>query len=124
MTAARIRHIAIVTKDVQKLVKFYTTVFGMNVAPGRGTGVYLSDGHVNLAILPLDPERATEGPYLKEGIYHFGFQVDDVDSLRPLCKELGAITNVDKRPGNREAEYRVYDPDGNPVDLSVHGWPL
>ncbi len=76
--AARIRHIAIVTKDVQKLVTFYTTVFGLKVAPGRGTGVYLSDGHVNLAILPLDPERETEGPYLKEGFYHFGFQVDDV----------------------------------------------
>jgi len=121
---ARIRHIAICTKDVQKLVTFYTTVFGLKVAPGRGTGVYLSDGHVNLAILPLDPERETEGPYLKEGIYHFGFQVDDVESLRPACRELGAITNIDKRPGNREAEYRVYDPDGNPVDLSQHGWPL
>ena len=124
MAAARIRHIALVTKDVQKLVAFYTTVFGMKVAPGRGTGVYLSDGHVNLAILPLGPERETEGPYLKEGIYHFGFQVDDVESLRPVCREQGAITNVDKRPGNREAEHRVYDPDGNSVDLSVHGWPL
>jgi catechol 2,3-dioxygenase-like lactoylglutathione lyase family enzyme len=122
--AARIRHIAIVTKDVQKLVTFYTTVFGLKVAPGRGTGVYLSDGHVNLAILPLDPERETEGPYLKEGFYHFGFQVDDVDALRSACKVGGAISNVDKRPGNREAEYRVYDPDGNGVDLSVHGWPL
>jgi len=89
MAAARIRHIALVTKDVSKLVRFYATVFGMKVAPGRGTGVYLSDGHVNLAILPLDPERETEGPYLKERIYHFGFQVDDVDSLRPACREQG-----------------------------------
>jgi catechol 2,3-dioxygenase-like lactoylglutathione lyase family enzyme len=121
---ARIRHIAIVTKDVQRLVKFYTTVFGLQVALGRGTGTYLSDGHVNLAILPLDPERETEGPYLKEGFYHFGFQVDDVDALRPVCEAAGATSKVAARPANREAEFRVYDPDGNGVDLSQHGWPL
>ena len=25
---------------------------------------------------------------------------------------------------NREAEYRVADPDGNLIDLSQHGWPV
>lgn len=121
---ARIRHIAIATKDVQRLVKFYTTVFGLKVVPGRGTGTYLSDGHVNLAILPLEPERKTEGPYVKEGIYHFGFQVDDVDTLRSACEQMGATSKIDKRPENREAEFRFYDPDGNPVDLSKRGWPI
>jgi len=120
----RIRHIALVTKDVERLVKFYTTVFGLKIVPGRGTGTYLSDGHVNLAILPLDPERKTEGPYLKEGIYHFGFQVDDIDGLRTLSEQMGATSRIDKRPENREAEFRFYDPDCNPVDLSTHGWPI
>ena len=85
---SRIRHIAITTKDVARLVKFYTTVFGLKIVPGRGTGTYLSDGHVNLAILPLEPERETERPCLKEGFYHFGFQVDDVDALRPISKHI------------------------------------
>ncbi len=35
---ARIRHIAIVTKNVDRLVKFYTTAFGLKVAHGQGTG--------------------------------------------------------------------------------------
>ena len=121
---SRIRHIAITTKDVERLVKFYTTVFGLKIVPGRGTGTYLSDGHVNLAILPLEPERKTEGPYLKEGFYHFGFQVDDVDALRPISEEMGATSKIEKRPENREVEARVYDPDGNPVDLSKRGWPI
>jgi catechol 2,3-dioxygenase-like lactoylglutathione lyase family enzyme len=121
---SRIRHIAITTKDVDRLVKFYTTVFGLKIVPGRGTGTYLSDGHVNLAILPLEPERKSEGPYLKEGFYHFGFQVDDVDALRPISEEMGAISKIEKRPENREVEARVYDPDGNPVDLSKRGWPI
>ena len=33
----RIRHIAIATKDVGSLVKFYTIVFGLKIVPGRGT---------------------------------------------------------------------------------------
>jgi catechol 2,3-dioxygenase-like lactoylglutathione lyase family enzyme len=121
---SRIRHIAITTKDVDRLVKFYATVFGLKIVPGRGTGTYLSDGHVNLAILPLEPERKTEGPYLKEGFYHFGFQVDDVDALRPISEEMGATSKIEKRPENREVEARLYDPDGNPVDLSKRGWPI
>lgn len=121
---ARIRHIALATKDVDRLVKFYTTVFGLKIVPGRGTGTYLSDGHVNLAILPLDPERQTEGPYVKEGIYHFGFQVDDVEALKPVSEQMGATSRIDKRPENREAEFRLYDPDANPIDLSKHGWPI
>jgi hypothetical protein len=64
----------------------------MRESDDSGTGTYLSDGHVNLAILPLEPERETEGPYLKEGFYHFGFQVDDVDALRPIRRRRGLVS--------------------------------
>jgi catechol 2,3-dioxygenase-like lactoylglutathione lyase family enzyme len=121
---ARIRHIAILTEDVEKLVKFYTSAFGLKIVSGIGTATYLSDGHINLAIIPIEPERKIEGPELKPGLYHFGFEVEDVDGLRKSCKELNAATGIDKRPPNREAEYRVHDPDGNPIDLSKHGWPI
>jgi len=46
-----------------------------------------------------------------------------VAAVREACKNLNAATGVNKRPPNREAEYRVLDPDGNPIDLSQHGWP-
>jgi len=121
---ARIRHIAILTENVDRLVRFYTTAFGLKIVEGVGTATYLSDGHINLAIIPIGPERVVEGAQLKTGLYHFGFQVEDVAGLRETCKELGAATSIDKRPPNREAEYRVHDPDGNPLDLSQHGWPI
>ena len=120
---ARIRHIAILTEDVDKLVKFYTEGFGLKIVHGVGTATYLTDGHINLAIIPVGPEREIEGPQLQTGINHFGFEVEDVTAVREACKELSAATDVRKRPPNREAEYRVLDPDGNPVDLSQHGWP-
>jgi catechol 2,3-dioxygenase-like lactoylglutathione lyase family enzyme len=121
---ARIRHIAILTEDVDKLVKFYTTAFGLKIVHGVGTATYLSDGHINLAIIPIGPEREIEGPQLQTGINHFGFEVENVERLRAACDDLNAASGVAKRPPNREAEYRVHDPDGNPIDLSKHGWPL
>ncbi len=121
---ARIRHIAILTESVEKLVKFYTTAFGMKIVEGQGTATYLSDGHINLAIIPIEPELHVEGKKLEPGLYHFGFEVENVEAIRPVCKELGAASEIQKRPPNREAEYRVYDPDGNPIDLSQHGWPI
>jgi len=121
---ARIRHLAILTEDVDRLVRFYTTAFDLQIVEGVGTATYLSDGHINLAIIPIGPEREIEGDHLRPGINHIGFQVDDVAALRPVCHELGAAAPVTQRPPNREAEARVHDPDGNGVDLSQHGWPL
>ena len=121
---ARIRHLAILTEDVDKLVKFYTSAFGLRIVEGIGTATYLSDGHINLAIIPIEPERKIDGPQLKPGIYHFGFEVENVEALRDTCNELNASSGIDKRPPNREAEFRVHDPDGNPIDLSQHGWPI
>ena len=48
---ARIRHLAIVTEDREKLVKFYTTAFDMKVVEGVGPAIYLTDGYINLAII-------------------------------------------------------------------------
>jgi catechol 2,3-dioxygenase-like lactoylglutathione lyase family enzyme len=120
---ARIRHLAILTEDVDRMVKFYTNAFGLKIVQGVGTATYLTDGHINLAIIPIGPERLIEGNQLREGINHFGFEVDSVADLVPRCQEWGAATDTKKRPPNREAEYRVHDPDGNPIDLSQHGWP-
>ena len=87
---ARIRHLAILTDNVERLVKFYVTSFGLKVVEGVGTATYLTDGHLNLAIIPKGPEQKLEGSYLKVGLHHFGFEVESVDSLIPLCKEMGA----------------------------------
>lgn len=124
VAVARIRHLAILTEDVDRLVNFYTTAFGLKIVDGVGTATYLTDGHVNLAIIPIGPEREIEGNHLQPGINHFGFEVDDIAALQATCDELGASDRVRKRPPNREAESRVHDPDGNPVDLSQHGWPV
>lgn len=113
---ARIRHVAIRTANVDRLVDFYTKAFGLKVVDGIGPATYLTDGYLNLAILP-------KGRQPNEGFDHFGFEIESVEALAPVCAEAGASTGIEKRPPNREAEFRVHDPDGNGIDLSQHGWP-
>ena len=71
---ARIRHLAILTEDVEKLVKFYTSAFGLKIVNGIGTATYLSDGHINLAIIPIEPERKIEGTAIKARVIPFWFR--------------------------------------------------
>ena len=112
----RIRHIAIASSDREKLATFYKQAFGMKEVKGEGGAIYLTDGSINLA---LNEQYAGR----EAGLYHFGFEVEDLDALKKKLKDAGAGSEVQKRPRNREAEYRVLDPDGNPIDLSTHGWP-
>ncbi len=117
---ARIRHIALQAEDTAALAEFYKTTFGLHevgrltVADGR-TAVFVSDGYVNLAIIPARGEP--------EGIAHFGFVVDDVRETGRIAKEAGAQTGVAPRPRDgRYAEFRIHDPVGTPLDLSEHEW--
>jgi catechol 2,3-dioxygenase-like lactoylglutathione lyase family enzyme len=82
---ARIRHIAILTKDTAKLAEFYRTAFGFKEVArsgDNGEAIYVSDGHINLAILPARQRR--------EGIYHFGIEVEDVKGAVENARAAGA----------------------------------
>jgi catechol 2,3-dioxygenase-like lactoylglutathione lyase family enzyme len=113
----QIRHVAIASSDPEKLSEFYKTAFGMKQVHGMGGAIYLSDGSINLALNRVYIGR-------EAGIYHFGVEVENIEELKKKLKEAGASSEVQKRPRNREAEFRVFDPDGNAIDLSVHGWPV
>ena len=117
---SRIRHIAIVTSNQEKLSNFYKTAFGMKEVKGIGSALYLSDGYMNLALIKKTPELNVD-----EGLYHFGFEVDDVEPLEEILKQSGAASEVQPRPKNRDAEFRVHDPDGNAIDLVCsRKWPV
>jgi catechol 2,3-dioxygenase-like lactoylglutathione lyase family enzyme len=120
---ARIKHIALVAHDSEKVAAFYKSAFGMEEAfrhtseqTGDRPAIYLSDGYINLAILPI-----LDRP---EGIYHFGFQVDDVEKALATALDAGANppNKVLPRDG-RQAETFVLDPVGVKVDLS-RGWKV
>ena len=116
---ARIRHIAILTKDTTKLAEFYRASFGLKEVArsgDNGEAIYLSDGHINLAILPARNRR--------EGIYHFGMEVEDVKRAAQTALAAGATGGTAELPRDgRFAETFVLDLVGTRVDLSL-GWKV
>lgn len=124
---ARIRHIAIMTEDQAKLVEFYKTTFEMKEVyrhmSAKGTleegkeAIYLSDGAINLAILP-----ACGRP---EGIHHFGMHVDDFEGTAERAMAGGAKQAPQATPRDgRFAEGFILDPAGTRVDMSTQGWRI
>ena len=118
---AKIRHLAIITLDPERLATFYEKVFGMKrltrpaERPKVSKAVFMTDGYLTLALL----ENKAEGK--APGLNHFGFQIDDQDEVTARLAEFGLEPT--KRPADRPyAETRATDPDGNNIDLAVRGY--
>jgi len=140
----RIRHMALSFPKVSDdELDFLVNVFGIREVTlskarrqqGRSSR-FAGDGHINLALLahgrefhagmkPLEYKseqaRALDG---KVGLNHFGFLVrDKAATMESLPAELRDVqhrssTNVDM------AEFRVYDPDFNAIDLAERGFEV
>jgi catechol 2,3-dioxygenase-like lactoylglutathione lyase family enzyme len=118
---ARIKHIAIRTADPEKTARFYEETFGLTRAGLGRTGIYLTDGHINLAIL-----KGAD----KLGIEHLGFQVDDVDGTLARVAELGGkpltervnVTPTDAAHPQSYYEIKCLGPDDQIIDVSGSGW--
>lgn len=127
---AQLRHIAVVVKDLEKSAQFYEKVFGLKRV-GRddlefASGIYLSDGVVNLALLNY---RTGKGSGLSDpnnfvGAHHFGFVVDDMEETQQRIEANGGKFFFDL--GNDEEkenfERKFKDPDGVIFDVSKNGW--
>lgn len=80
--------------------------------PGRPAGVpFACDGHINMAILETSD-------WIRPNLNHFGMLVRDSYGLLHRITEATGM-RLDQRPQDRPfAEYRVWDPEGNAIDLS------
>ncbi len=116
---AKIKHLAIVTMDPEKMAKFYSEVFDLEVvSKSRSGATFMSDGYLTLALLP---NGAVGKP---NGLNHFGFEIDDQEEYARRIEAFGLKAPV-KRPQDRPyAETRVCDPEGNNIDLSVNGFQV
>ncbi len=131
---AKIRHIALTTKDPNGVAEFYKQAFDMEEVRRSDNGaVFLSDGYINLAILNYKTENdADVGAHGSnfDGIHHIGFQVDDLDAAcdkldvvngqRLNSRERPATAMAPGTPGNFEMKWS--GPDGVVIDISHTGW--
>ena len=114
---ARIKHMAIVSENYALLGRFYEALFRMKTSERAKpeSAVVVGDGYVGMNI---NPRRAGR----QAGFDHFGFEVDDIETVFARMKSKYPSINVLKRPGNRPfAGLSTHDPAGNVFDLSHKG---
>ena len=136
---ARIRHIAIQTQDEEATKQFYVENFGLQVVrkleSQRTSGYYLTDGHINIAILRFknDVVAGAERGTGWSGIHHIGFQVDDLKQATARLEKSVAKPRDDinvalglgaggTTAGHGNVEVRYIGPDGVNFDISETGW--
>ncbi len=54
----KIRHLAFKSANPERLAKFYKDVLGLSIIHQQGTGYYVSDGYLTIALLQARPEEA------------------------------------------------------------------
>jgi catechol 2,3-dioxygenase-like lactoylglutathione lyase family enzyme len=121
---ARIKHVAIRTANPEKTAAFYREVFGLEQVGLGKNGIYLSDGHINLAILKPHGDTA------RSGVEHIGFQVEDMQGTLEKLEKVGGKTIADHEnqqvsdPSVPQSyfEIKCLGPDDQVIDISTAGW--
>ncbi len=121
------RHLALRVQDLDRTRRFYEEGLGLRFIGYRpqGDSIDLSDGHVNLTVIPYTgPERQP----LEEGyeFIHLGFWVEDLATVYQRLVALGARIVREDVKERREfsgdalpvGSFKVLDPDGNVLDIS------
>jgi hypothetical protein len=99
------------------MVDFYQKVLGLEPKRGFGGAIYMSDGEVNIALIELKREDQ------KEGISHYGFEVDDLEQIKKSLNAAKFQVEIDSK-SDKDSDFRLQDPDGRWVDLAVsRRWP-
>ena len=127
---ARVRHFAIVVKDLQKAARFYESVFELKRVGEQtldfASAVYLSDGVIKLALLDYEGERGSGLANAKDfvGAHHFGFQVDDLAETQKRIEAAGGkfFFDLGNDAEKENFERKFKDPDGIIFDISKKGW--
>jgi len=113
---SQIRYLAIISEQPAILANFYSKYFGMRELGRSDEGeVALTDGFYNISF--LRPRAGEE----EIGISHFGIAIENIAEVEARLKEVAPDTEIRREEGGLfRGDYRVTDPYGQVVSLSVH----
>lgn len=112
----KIRHIAIRCEDTEKTAKWLETALELKVVQRRGSGaVDLSDGDVNITLLPLGLGSGNHAA--RPGFEHIGVTVADDEAARKRLLEAGAEELNPVALGDVYYEAKFRSPEGLVIDV-------
>ena len=131
---ARLRHVAICTKDPDRTAAFFQRFFDLTLVERADVGeyayIFLTDGYLNIALLDFRTEAAArafavEGGPGFVGVHHVGFIVDDPHAVVARLRAAGErVVEPPTESGQNGVHFeaKVYDPNGILVDIGT-AWP-
>ena len=114
----KIRHIAYRANDVEAMANFFTNALSMTIRQRRKNGaIDLSDGTINITLLPLSGRRTDGGPQ-RQGIDHIGFTVENEEETSRRLEAAGA-EKLDPAGYSQTAHFetKFRGPEGIGIDL-------
>jgi len=112
----KIRHIAIRCEDCEATARLFTDTLGLQLVQRRGSGaIDLSDGDVNITLLPLT--LAAAGRPVQAGFEHIGLSVEDDDAMRQRLLAAGATELNPVGLGDVYYEAKFKTPEGLIIDV-------
>ena len=118
----RLNHAVLFVSDLERSVKFYTTVFEFTVVAREGSqAAFLrakdSDNHHDLGLFSIGAQAKRPVPG-STGLYHLAWQVGSIQNLF-AAREALAKANALSGESDHGATKSVYgfDPDGNEFEV-------
>jgi catechol 2,3-dioxygenase-like lactoylglutathione lyase family enzyme len=121
MTGAALNHVSVVAGDLDRSIRFYEAVFGLERLPTPNFGFpvqWLGIGDTQLHLFNRDMEAPSH--------HHFAVTVDEVEPVYTRAAELGAFDHdafghhLFELPGDTVQLY-LRDPGGNLVEVDSPG---
>src|SRR5687768_13379768 len=117
----RLEHVNLTVADLDRSIAFYCDLLDLHVRwkgpiDDERLGAHVGDDRCYLALFQAGADGSVEHDYVRPGLNHFGFVVDDLDDARARLDRLGAKVHMtaDYDPGRR---LYFSDPDGHEVEL-------
>lgn len=118
---ARLDHVGIYVRDLEKSLNFYREIFGfpehhrLDTAESRIAFLHVGGGLLELIQRPGAPGIAPGGRWS-----HVSFQIDNYDGLVSRLERMGLdLRKVTLDDGSRVAFFK--DPDGHDVEIMEKG---
>ena len=118
-----LEHANITVSDINEGIKFFHTAFPtFKIRGGAGEGtekwVHFGDDNTYVAINQGDKQKGDNHPnYLRNGINHIGFVVDDVETLAERLLNNGFVRDYPKQVQQYRIRDYFADADGNQYEF-------
>jgi catechol-2,3-dioxygenase len=118
----RLGHLVLRVRDVEASARFYSDILGLEVTtsiPGRMVFMRASDESSHELALMSVGESAPGPEPDRVGLYHFAWEMESLDDLRRIYRELQQKGVNIAGIGDHGISLGVYlfDPDGNEIEV-------